>query len=420
MTAWTRQARVWAIAAAVATTGWGCSEGSGRIPLATVTDSAGVRVVTYDLTGVTVPTYVLLAEYDLQIGLQDGAPEYTFSSVPDLDVAPNGSLVVSDELAKELRVYDSRGLFLGKIGQSGEGPGEFANAPTVVGFSADTVFAFDSRNSRLTSFLIGGDLLTMTSLRSDTYGRPVFTIRQDDGTYLAQSPWVNREPDRTVHGMRLELDSIVIERLDATGALIDTVFVMADRTRVRVSQAAAGESIRTLAGSPPFVARAFLRSDGRRGIVGRSDFFELQLLGPEGEAQTAVRVLGVQNPMTGDEIRRRQEAAIREAYGPDGNAMATRLNVEFIPDGLQAFQTIVVSEDGDIWVALTEFDGSGGYDWLVFDGNGGLRGSVRTPPDLIVFEVHQDFVLGVYQDELDVPYVRRYPLQPSSASHASG
>ena len=78
--------------------------------------------------------------------------------------------------------------------------------------------------------------------------------------------------------------------------------------------------------------------------------------------------------------------------------------------------TIVVSDDGDIWVALTEYDGSEGYDWLVFTPSGELRGVVHTPPDLQLFAIHNDFIVGVVFDELDVPYVRRYPLQPGPDS----
>ena len=78
--------------------------------------------------------------------------------------------------------------------------------------------------------------------------------------------------------------------------------------------------------------------------------------------------------------------------------------------------TIVVSDDGDIWVALTEYDRSGGYDWLVFTPSGELRGMVHTPPDLQLFEIRNDFIVGVVFDELDVPYVRRYPLLPGPDS----
>jgi hypothetical protein len=61
---------------------------------------------------------------------------------------------------------------------------------------------------------------------------------------------------------------------------------------------------------------------------------------------------------------------------------------------------------------LTEYDLSGGLDWLVFTRIGELRGKVHTPPELRLRHVHDDFVVGFVLDELDVPYVRRYPLLP--------
>jgi len=92
-----------------------------------------------------------------------------------------------------------------------------------------------------------------------------------------------------------------------------------------------------------------------------------------------------------------------------------RANVEFLPDRLPAFAAIVVGDGGDIWMALTEYDMSGGLDWLVFTPSGELRGTVHTPPDMQLFEIRSEFILGVYRDDLDVPYVRRYPLVPSLA-----
>ena len=407
---WARRARPRSLLGIVVLTAAACA-GEAADPLSpVVTDSAGISVVTYELAEVAVPVLASLGEHDLQLGVQNGALEYTFSRIPDLGVAPNGSLVVSDALAQEFRVYDPAGGFLGRIGQAGEGPGEFASAPLLAGISHDTVFALDTRSSRLTTFTLDGAVLSTARLGGETLGRPVLMIRQEDGSFLAQSPWVPATPDRSVHDMRLELDSMVVERLDPSGVPLDTVLVLPDRTRARHSVEAGGGLIRTRAAAPPFATRAFLRSDGRGSVIGHNDSFELQLRGPEGQLQRMLRVLGVQNPMTGAEMRRRQEASLLERFGEDVDPLLRRLNVEFIPDRLQAFQTILVAANGDIWVALTEFDGSDGYDWLVFDSRGELRGSVRTPPRLSVFEVHDDYVVGVFLDDLDVSYVRRYPL----------
>ena len=358
----------------------GCSGSVGGAPTAEVVDSAGVRIVTYDLTDVTVRTYRIVAEHDLQIGVLDGAPEYTFSRIPDLAVARDGSIIVSDGVAQELRVYDTNGTYQRTIGQQGDGPGEFATAPEIAGLAGDTVFAFDSRSRRVTSFSMSGDLIETTSLRSAAIGRPLFLIRQDDGTYLSQSPWVDPSgQDTGPQDMRLDLDSIAIVHLDAAAALIDTVRVLADRTRARAVQVSGGGIFRTQQANTPYSALAFMRSDGVRPMVGRSDALELELLGPAGEAQTVLRVLGVQRSATADEIRAHQEAAIREELGDGEIAPSTwLLNIEFLPDRLPAFTAIVTSDDGDVWVALTEYDGSGGYDWLVFTPSAELRGEQKS------------------------------------------
>ncbi len=161
----------WAISAFAAVVTTACSGDVAQGPTAQVLDSAGVRIVTYDLTDLTVPTYRVIVEHDLEIGVQDGAPEYSFSRIPGLAVTRDGSFVVSDALAQELRVYDATGTYVRTIGQRGEGPGEFASAPAIVGLAGDTVFVFDRRSRRVTSFLMSGDLIEMTTLRSDDIGR---------------------------------------------------------------------------------------------------------------------------------------------------------------------------------------------------------------------------------------------------------
>ena len=406
-----RRTLAWALAAGLVATVEGCATDAPNAPTGEVVDSAGMRIVTYDLTNAQPRTWRIVGEHDLEIGVRDGAPEYAFSRIPDLAVTDEGSIVVSDGAAGELRVYDASGVYRRTLGRQGEGPGEFAVAPVIVGLGGDTVFAFDGRNRRLTSLTTAGDVLEMVTLRSATVVGPSIMARQDDGTYLAQSPWVNPRTADELYEMRLDLDSIVIEHLDARGVLLDTVLVVADRNRARRVRQREDGTFSTIQAQPPFVAQAFVRSDGVRPVVARSDALELRLLGRPGESDLVIRVVGADHPATADDIRRRQEAAVREAAGGDEiDPMTWMLNVEFVPDRLPAFQDIVVSDEGDAWVALMEYDASEGYDWLVFSPAGELRGVVHTPPTLRLFEVRSDFIVGVVLDEFDVPFVRRYPL----------
>ncbi len=388
----------------------GCAGDASR-PTAEIVDSAGTRIVTYDLSNVTVPTYRILSDHDLEIGEQDGAPEYTFSRIADLAVAKNGHIVVSDGVAQELRVYDASGEFRRTIGRRGDGPGEFATAPIIAGLAGDTIFAFDSRSNRVTSFLTTGDLVAETTLRAGDSGRPQFVIRLDDGTYLSRSIWVDPGATEASYEMRLELDSIVIEHVEPAGTLMDTLRVIADRTRARSVEISAEGLFRTLAMATPYAARAVMGSDGLRLIVGHSDAFQLEWIGPSTEVETVLRVLGVQHLATAEEVRARQETAIREAVGDrEIDPRVWRANIEYLPEQLPAFGDVVVGDLGDVWVALTEYDLSEGLDWLVFTSTGELRGTVHTPPEFRLREVRNDFIVGFVLDELDVPYVRRYQL----------
>lgn len=399
----------------------GCAGDASR-PTAEIVDSAGTRFVTYDLSNVTVPTYRFLSDHDLEIGERDGAPEYTFSRIADLAVAEDGRIVVSDGVAQELRVYDASGEFERTIGRQGEGPGEFATAPMITGLAGDTIFVFDSRSSRVTAFLLTGDLIAETTFRAGDSGRPQFVIRQDDGTYLSRSTWVDLGATEASYEMRLELDSIVIEHLERGGTLMDTLRVIADRSRARSVEINTEGLFRTLAMATPYSARAVMGSDGLRLIVGHSDAFQLEWIGPSTEVVTVLRVLGVQHPATAEEIRARQEAAIREAVGDrEIDPRVWRANIEYLPEQLPAFENVVVGDLGDVWVSLTEYDLSEGLDWLVFTSTGELRGTVHTPPEFRLREVRNDFIVGFVLDELDVPYVRRYQLtQVRAALTADG
>jgi 6-bladed beta-propeller len=384
-------------------------------PTAEVVDSAGTRIVRYDLTDVSVPVYRVLAEHDLEIGTLDGDPEYAFSRITDLVLSADGGVLMSDAVTQEIRLFDVDGRYEGTIGRNGEGPGEFATAPTIIDLSADTVFAFDSRNRRISAFLLSGELVDETTLRIGEGGRPQSVIRLTDGSYLSRSTWLNPAKVDEAHDVRLELDSIVVEHLDESGAVLDTLGIVADRPRARRQQISAGGQFRVLQAVPPYAAQAQMRSDGTRLILARQEAFRIDMIDPSGRSEASLRVNGVQHPATAQQIRARQEADILEDLGHlDLDPLTYALNLEFLPERLPPFGRVVVSQSSDVWVSLTEFGFSEGLDWLVFSPAGELRGLVHTPPDFRLRAVGENVLIGFVLSELDVPYIRRYPLLDQS------
>ncbi|MEM7414152.1 MAG: 6-bladed beta-propeller [Gemmatimonadota bacterium] len=390
----------------------GCEDGAEVPPFATTIDSAGTRIVSYDLSGVDVQSWRDVGEPDLHIGVVDGAAAYSFSVVGDVVVADDGSIVVTDRRSRQIRVFDNSGTHLRSFGRAGDGPGEFASSPWIAGVAGDSVFAFDSRSARVTAFSLEGELLEEVSVRSETVGRPLLALRQEDGTYLTRSRWINPETANEIHDLQLVVDSMVVERLGADGGFLDTVFVAAETPRARSIQGSPDTGFRVRQVVPPFLPSAHLISVSSTPVFAYSEDFDVALgIGDEPVPQR-LRVSGVRHPATGAELRAIQEAILVADLGEDGITPQTRQVLEYIPEQPPAFRDLRVSAAGNLWISLYDPDRANETTWLVFTLDGDLRGSVRTPPGFSLRSIEASHVIGVVTDDFDVPFIVRHPLLP--------
>lgn len=96
---------------------------------------------------------------ELRIGsvLEDGPA--TFGDVRDLAVDDQGRIHVLDSQALEIRVFDTDGRYLYRVGRSGEGPGEFKD-PVAMGWTPDgRLRVVDLGNARISTFGEDGEFL---------------------------------------------------------------------------------------------------------------------------------------------------------------------------------------------------------------------------------------------------------------------
>ena len=68
-----------------------------------------------------------------------------------------------------------------------------------------------------------------------------------------------------------------------------------------------------------------------------------------------------------------------------------------------------MDDEGNLWVGEYRLQ-TEDQSWAVFDSNGRFLGVVDTPPNGLVNHIGSDFVLGVWQDELEVEQVRMYRI----------
>jgi hypothetical protein len=123
-------------------------------------------------------------------------------------------------------------------------------------------------------------------------------------------------------------------------------------------------------------------------------------------------VMTVLAPLPVDPAQFRQvvDALIAEAT-PSRQAMLRSLYDGMSPPETRGMvRNLLVDRLGMIWLNV-EASEPRGTEWLIIDVAGKPIGRVRTPPGLTIHEVGEDYVLGVWRDELDVESVRQYYLK---------
>lgn len=98
------------------------------------------------------------------------------------------------------------------------------------------------------------------------------------------------------------------------------------------------------------------------------------------------------------------------------------IDAQIYPEHHPAFERLEVDRTGHLWVERTDPDNPkirAGWHrlrdtltaWDVFDADGVWLGSVALPPRFMAYEFGEDYVAGVWKDELDVELVRVYGLE---------
>jgi hypothetical protein len=117
-------------------------------------------------------TWSVSPEPDVEFGVVDGDPDYTFGKVRAARFLPDGRIVVADEDRPSIRVYGVDGEFRAEMGGEGEGPGEFESIFGMWVRGPDTIRVWDNRTLRVTTFLGDGSLVGTREVRPDARSAP--------------------------------------------------------------------------------------------------------------------------------------------------------------------------------------------------------------------------------------------------------
>jgi hypothetical protein len=345
---------------------------------------------------------------ELRIGSLDD--EYQAFTTPlALAVGPNGQVLVGQQQAGEISVFDSVGGFVRTIGRTGHGPGEFTFL-YALGTLGDTLYAINRSPGRLSLFSMSGEHLSTTELvfpPPTPFHMPTPPLRLfPDGTGVV-TPFVLSTAIAEGH-----IEGWEYIRVDRSGTLINRLFGHSEPSGVQIRFGADG-LFSMGHPMPQFPLVAFSQDGSRMAIV------ERKVSGSYGarfgitettlDGDTLHSTLIDYRPLpiprqVADSIYARVATIATGALGADRER--TVREVLQLPEHYPPATNVVYAADLSLWVRR---EARPDVHWEVYrDGRRVAR--VEVPRGLAVHAISQNALWGIEMDEFHVPYVVRYRI----------
>jgi hypothetical protein len=384
-----------------------CSESAGA-PTATVTDSAGVEIVTS-----TAPAWgkgegwVIDSVPSLDIGGSDTDPHYDLLQVADVTKLSDGRVAVLNAGTFEVRYYDSAGTWLSSSGRKGRGPGEFEGPGGLFRLPSDTLLVYDYQLRRMSRLAPDGSFLSSISLAETNGGTMVFPFgRLKDGSWAATV--ANFFSGGSQAGLTRS-PQVVLHIAPDLNQLTDTVVVLPGE-EMWVESGGNGErrfiSVRDMPlglSSPHTVGDSLL-------YAGDAGQFVIGAYHPDGTLVRSIRYQGPRKLVTSDILERVKAEEMSGVADRDRADAEARWEKMPKAKELPAFGALAVDADGNLWVSEGRALPADPIVADVFDPSGKLLGAVAMPPGFAPSEIGRDYVLGVWKDDVGLEHVREYSI----------
>lgn len=375
----------------------------------TITDSAGVTIVSNGDVGIWAPGEEWTVEEEVRIGALDGPAEYQIGQVGSLAVDSKGRILVLDRQAQHIRVYSADGVYEETIGARGGGPGELAYGMALLMGPGDTLLVPDGRNLRFTRYAPDGS--SAGSIRLDPEGAAPMGFRATASGAIVEQTRQFAMPNQPA----IENPMDLLVRLASDGSVIDTVLTFPSG------------QMQTFDGRVHFFAAEPLwdLTENAQVVLGVSDEYRLGIYA-DGELERVItRTFQPAAFTDADEAAILGELERRWAAAGVPAEFQRRARERFdFADLLPVMSAILVGPASTLWVQhmrppseLNEeelasvredhMEDLGGAEWDVFDREGRYLGIVTMPERFSPSLFRDDKVYGVWRDELNVEYVLR-------------
>jgi hypothetical protein len=313
----------------------------------------------------------------------------------------DGRIVVCNGMDQTIRFFDSEGIFIKQTGGEGDGPGEFrgksACLPSGSGFVAygrpGIVVWFDEQGDPVKTARIP----TIDGRFGGLSG--VFS----DGSFLISgnvSAWSARELGP---GLHTSTQDVFVTSAD--GDSVNNLFTMG----IQNNACSTERCLRQL-----FGPTGQLLPNDDEFFFGWPDSYEIGVADKTGRVLRKIRKAWDPPPVS-TEDRQWWEETSRERDSE------WHLDIMILPDLHTAFDRLYVDRVNNLWVRhrhpryynTHEFLGVRfpyAWTWDVFDPTGRWMTTLTMPVAFEIHDVGEDYILGIWRDEMDVEYVRMYSL----------
>lgn len=386
---------------------------------ATIRDSAGIHIVdNVTLLWTARTARHLNSAPELTLGSAAGVAEEEFGKLQAAVRLSDGSIVVADTKNSELRVFNAAGKFVRKIGQKGEGPGDFRGIWTMFRLPGDTILVWDMRLHRLTWFTADGKarrtlVVDHPAEVTDAHGQRmgfslfVFGPLQDGGVLAYHGPAKVNPPTG------LYSDSMSVSHVSPDGKLSSVATLFMGESYVYEPTVPGPVTF----GVRPFTVNASVATGPRSLWYTNGARYEIREYAVDGKLLRIIRLRHAATPVTNADIaafrvRDLEETRQEQIHGKTPRQQIidfeeAALSWISYPKTMPAFSALMLESNGNAWVR--EYgDSTKVQHWDVFDRSGRLLGAVDFPAGIDVFEIGSDYVLGRFRDQDDVESVRLY------------
>ena len=344
-------------------------------------------------------------EPGVSIGSSDGEEPYLLYLAYDATILSDGRIVVADGASGELRFFDSMGSHLSSRGGQGEGPGEFDGLVGVAPWAGDSIIAwYAGPRLGVSVFDRGGNYRRMIEINDGTqsgwYDPASTSVR---GSILAVRHWEN-------------LDTLVMELRDGEGGLRTSLGTHPSWDTYLIDKGIQGEVMywKTFGRDPVWGLW------GDLAVIGLTSRYEIKAYGADGSLARIVRREHSPRVPTPEDVEAYIESYILGSYAnaTQSRQEELRRNRRSVPvaEHFPAFTSIMIDALDHLWIREYDFprEERPAPLWTVFDPDGHVLGFVETPDGFSrIYEIGADYILGHYQDELEVEYVQVWPLERS-------